>query len=288
MLLIQCRMNLLLRIRNKIVKEFGKFLARYYKSCLTQSILTVITILRNNIENVNFKQKDNGEQKYLEKLGYLNFRTVFDVGALIGEWALMAHRIWPESTIHAFEILPKHWDIFLANTTGSNTVLLNKFGLSDSEGLINVHLNDRGVKGDAQATIYPQYVIESERDYYNSVCECLVRRGDDYVHEQCILKIDLLKIDVEGHELKVIEGFGDFIASVRCIQFEFGVYNITSKDLLCDFFRYLEKYDFIIGRLYPHFVNFFSYDYFKENLTGGNYLAVNKNDGELISLLSGF
>lgn len=279
-------MNIFIRVRNKILKECGKFLSRHYRTSLTQNILTGIIILRNNIENVNFNQKDNGELKYLKRLKNLNFKIIFDVGANVGEWSLMAYTIWPESRIHAFEILPKHWNIYQNNLKCCPSVILNRYGLSDITGTVKVYSN--GSETDTQATIYPQYIIESHKALYNSVCECQVIRGDEYVYEKDIGSIDLLKIDVEGHELKVIKGFGNFIAMVRCIQFEFGVFNITSKDLLCDFFQYLERYDFIIGRLYPGFVKFFSYDYFKEDLAGGNYVAVNKNDKELISLLSRF
>ena len=81
--------------------------------------------------------------------------------------------------------------------------------------------------------------MSSERDYYDSKTICTVKKGETFLLENKIQNVDLLKIDVEGHELKVIKGFGDHIKNVRLIQFEYGVYNITSKDLLWDFFSYL-------------------------------------------------
>jgi len=183
--------------------------------------------------------------------------------------------------------LPKHWNDFTERTRNLSNIKLNQFGLSDFEGTIEVHFNSR-TEADSMATIYPQFIMDSEKEHYDSKCECMVKKGSDYVLENNILSVDLMKIDVEGHELKVIRGFGDFIRNIRLIQFEYGVYNITSRDLLCDFFDYLEKYNFIIGRLYPHFVDFFKYDYSKESFLGGNYIAVDKNDKDILMHLSKF
>jgi FkbM family methyltransferase len=275
------------RLTKKVCIETGKHLSRHRNSFLSMFIFKNITVLRNHIENVNFDQKTNGEGRYLKELSSLNFNVIFDVGANIGEWALCANEIFPESKIHSFEILPKHWNDFTERTRNLSNIKLNQFGLSDFEGTIEVHFNSR-TEADSMATIYPQFIMDSEKEHYDSKCECMVKKGSDYVLENNILSVDLMKIDVEGHELKVIRGFGDFIRNIRLIQFEYGVYNITSRDLLCDFFDYLEKYNFIIGRLYPHFVDFFKYDYSKESFLGGNYIAVDKNDKDILMHLSKF
>ena len=47
-----------------------------------------------------------------------------------------------------------------------------------------------------------------------------------------------MKIDVEGHELDVLKGFGELIKKVRLIQFEFGGTNIDSKTYLRDFWEF--------------------------------------------------
>ena len=45
------------------------------------------------------------------------------------------------------------------------------------------------------------------------------------------LPIDLVKIDVEGYELKVLKGFYELLAEVKLIQFEFGSAHIDSEGL---------------------------------------------------------
>lgn len=68
--------------------------------------------------------------------------------------------------------------------------------------------------------------------YYTGKIQCAVRRAADYLIERSIERVDFVKIDAEGMDLKVIKGFDGTIASVRLIQFEYWLRNIVSHDLL--------------------------------------------------------
>lgn len=45
-------------------------------------------------------------------------------------------------------------------------------------------------------------------------------RMDDFIREHQIESIDFLKVDVEGMNYEVLEGFGEFLSIVKCIQTE--------------------------------------------------------------------
>ena len=53
-------------------------------------------------------------------------------------------------------------------------------------------------------------------------------------------EIDIMKLDVEGHELDVLEGSRKTINSIKLIQFEFGGCNIDSKTFFQDFYYFLK------------------------------------------------
>lgn len=63
--------------------------------------------------------------------------------------------------------------------------------------------------------------------------------------------IDIVKIDVEGHELMVLEGFGQLIDHIKLIQFEFGGCNIDSRVFFQDIWYFLEQKGFRIYRITP-------------------------------------
>ena len=64
-------------------------------------------------------------------------------------------------------------------------------------------------------------------------------------------EIDICKIDVEGHELDVLLGFGEAINHTRLIQFEFGGTNIDTRVFFQDFWYFFKDNGFKIFRLTP-------------------------------------
>ena len=75
----------------------------------------------------------NGESDLILKLRSLNPKTVFDVGANIGDWSKIALGNFPQSKIHSFE-LSKSTYTNLTKNIQSDRVFLNNFGLAAEEG----------------------------------------------------------------------------------------------------------------------------------------------------------
>jgi hypothetical protein len=91
---------------------------------------------------------------------------------------------------------------------------------------------------------------------------------DDFCAEESIARIDLLKIDAEGHELAVLDGMGSLRPAK--IQFEFGVSG--SRIFLRDFFDALTNYT--IYRILPKGLVRVEYSERMEQFNTTNFLAV--------------
>lgn len=77
---------------------------------------------------------------------------------------------------------------------------------------------------------------------------------DSFANTHHIEQIDLLKLDVEGHELDVLKGGADLLSQnrIKCIQFEFGGCNIDTRTYFQDFWYLLHvKHGFSIYRISP-------------------------------------
>lgn len=86
--------------------------------------------------------------------------------------------------------------------------------------------------------------------------------------------IDICKIDVEGHELDVLSGFGDALSNTEVIQFEFGGCNIDTRTYFQDFWYFFEAAGFDLYRITPFGVNRVNaYSEREESFTTTNYLA---------------
>ena len=129
-------------------------------------------------------------------------------------------------------------------------VKVNNVALSNSEGistLYKVHDNS-GLNSLTKRRLDHFNTSMSESESITTVTL------DQYVKEHGIGKIDLLKIDVEGHELDVLNGATDCLDSnvISCIQFEFGGCNIDTRTFFQDFWYLLSiKYNFKIYRITP-------------------------------------
>ena len=106
--------------------------------------------------------------------------------------------------------------------------------------------------------------------------EIELKRLDNYWKDKSKI-LDYIKIDVEGHELDVIQGLGDLIKNVRLIQFEFGGCNIDTRTYFQDFWYHFSEKDFLIFRITPR-GPFLIKNYSENNefFSTTNYIALNK------------
>lgn len=54
-------------------------------------------------------------------------------------------------------------------------------------------------------------------------------------------KIDVVKLNIEGHELSAIREMGALIENVKIFQFEFGGCNIDTRTYFKDFFNFFSE-----------------------------------------------
>ncbi len=101
---------------------------------------------------------------------------------------------------------------------------------------------------------------------------------DSYCAKAGVSTIDLLKIDVEGHEMGVLKGAAAMMAAggIRNIMWEFGGANLDTMTRFKDFWRILDASGFKnIYRLIPpgYLYRIEKYEEFLENYTTTNYVA---------------
>jgi FkbM family methyltransferase len=229
-------------------------------------------------KNLNYDMTTNGEFYLLDRLAKTNVRTVLDVGANKGDYTNACLSRFPDAEVHSFEVVPATYQKLIGNV-GSSKARLNNFGLSNFRGTVDINYNP---DDDGSSSIVAGSLIH---DGAWGVVKGSVIPGDDYISEMSIKTIDLLKVDVEGAEHLVFDGFRKSLAggSVSAVQFEFGMVNIYSKFLLRDFWELFTKYGFIIGPLMPRGVQFREYDTRIEDFQGPpNYFAIHKSMTERI------
>lgn len=131
---------------------------------------------------------------------------VFDVGANIGLFAAWAARHLPGATIHCFEPLPSNLSLIERNCPGAR---INAVGLGARCERVRMHV-------DLQGSIASR--IGTRWDTTDSEFEVIPL--DSYVRAKGITEVALLKVDVEGMELDVLDGAHETLAMTRRVAIE--------------------------------------------------------------------
>jgi FkbM family methyltransferase len=235
----------------------------------------------NKIENNgNAKFNENGEKIFIENLfAYFKRREqpriVFDIGANIGEYSYMINNQAILNNInielHLFEPTEKCFKE-LSNRFNQDNILLNNFGASDKNETAQIFYDK---EKSSLASLYQRNLDLFGIELNNSE-EIVLKRLEDYIKEQNIECVDFIKIDIEGHELKALEGLGKYLSSdfIDFIQFEYGGANLDSHSSLMDMYELLSNKGFKIAKIMKRGLELREYEAFMENFNYANYMAI--------------
>lgn len=225
----------------------------------------------------------NGQYELLKRLSKLPFLVIFDVGSNVGDWSAIASALFPQATIHAFELSTGTFQTLLKRLPADHFVA-NNIGLSDHRG--TVVYKDHGKDSVVNTLLLDSTYHEALRP---TLIEARVDAGDMYCADHGIAHIDLLKIDVEGAEHLVLKGFSEMLQkqAIRVIEFEYGYANGDAHFLMRDFFNLFERFGYQVGRITRHPIEFSKWTYANNGFKSGpNYVAIRQGDAEVMAALS--
>jgi FkbM family methyltransferase len=203
----------------------------------------------------NYKNdSESGELNFLSKYiaKYPN-GIVFDVGANVGIYASRLRELNTSLNIYCFEPHPITFKRLSNNVSKLHVNIFNLAVGATNDFLTLYDYSDND--GSEHASLYRNVIKDI---HHGSITEHVVQAIslDSFVQDHSINKILLLKIDAEGNEFDVLEGFKNFINfnRIEFIQFEFNEMNVISRKFFKDFWDLLPNYDFyrlLRGNLIP-------------------------------------
>jgi len=190
---------------------------------------------------------DYEEMQYL--LSHLKKESVFiDIGANIGDYSLIASSIITKHTIHTFEPFASVLTRLKENIKLNNieNIEVHDYVVSDKDG-------------------YEQFAFESESEVNhisyaktNKSLKMKCIKLDTFCKRKKLSKIDFLKIDVEGAEMKVLTGAMNLLRThaVKIILMELNENNQAFGTSNNEIVSYLHGFGYKLyqlkdGRLYP-------------------------------------
>ena len=202
--------------------------------------------------------------------------VTIDVGANTGDFAAaLRAQAGGDFSIHLFE--PSRSNIPKLQTRFANDegIHIAPFALSDVQGTQTLHSDSPG-SGWASLTKQRLDHMGATFDYSEDV---QTLRFDRYWTDHLDGgRIDIAKLDIEGHELQALTGFGAALSACRVIQFEFGGCNIDTRTFFRDFWYFFTQHGFELNRISPFGLKKVTkYSQADERFEHTIYIATNRN-----------
>ncbi len=212
----------------------------YYLYCLALRGMGIL-----NYENSTV----SGERRFLKRVGsYFNNPVIVDVGCNEGAYATLCKEKCPGASVYGIEPHPQTYArlLPLAERFG---FMVFQYAVNDKEAELTLY--DYADKdGSSHASLYSDVIPELHGSTPKSTVVPAVSL-DYFLQTNGIERVNLLKIDTEGHELKVLQGAKKYLEAgkIDIIHFEFNQMNTISRTFMRDFYEILKDFDFY--RLLP-------------------------------------
>ncbi len=177
----------------------------------------------------NHDYKTNGEERFFLKIKD-DINVIFDVGCRTDTPFINF-----KGDVHYFDPVDEFIDQLKNIKNINKNAFFNNFGLGNDN--INLYY-------------YPRYQSFYDRINSRGISDDVnkkllyIKKGKDYVINNNIKNIDFLKIDTEGYEFNVLQGFEDFLENIKIIQFEYGGTFLDNNVKLIDIINYLKQKGF--------------------------------------------
>ena len=205
------------------------------------------------IENlINTIDRIYHQRKIFNHLKKLHISRAIDVGTHKGEFLSFLLTIKGIQEIHAFEPQKEIYDLLNLNFGKNKKIILNNEGVSDINSTREMSLNSLtststfSTINKSSSWFKFKNLILNKKNSFQKKIKVKTIRLDEYFEVKNINKIDLLKVDTEGHEIKVLNGAKKIFENdkIKYLLIEIHGSNMYKDYRSSDIYSFLEEKNF--------------------------------------------
>jgi FkbM family methyltransferase len=169
----------------------------------------------------------------------LGLDTVVDIGANRGQFALCIRRLYPLAEIYSFEPLTKPAGVYMRNFGSDPHAHFFNKAIAPTAGFSAMHVS----RWDVSSSLLP--IAQAQHDNFlfteESAPEVVsTSRLSECIEPASIAGCSLLKLDVQGFELRALEGCSELLSRFSYIYVEASFVELyVGQALATDVMRYL-------------------------------------------------
>lgn len=158
---------------------------------------------------------------------------ILEAGAHIGRDTVKMSKLWPEGTIYAFEPVPELFKQLVENTKTYKNIFCFPSALSDKVGEAALYVSS-GASTAASSLLEPYEYTKKRPEVQFTPIQVPTTTLDTWAQEQQVDHIDFMWLDMQGHELTVLEAAPRIFRTVKALLIEVSLTERFKKNPLYD------------------------------------------------------
>lgn len=139
-----------------------------------------------------------------KRFGADSIKTVFDVGANVGQSALAYLHMFPQAEIYSFEPVSSTYKQLTATAQRSPRIHVYNVGMGREPGQVTINVNPVSLISSIQ---------QSRKEDHPEVIK--LETVASFAEKQRVKTVDFLKVDTEGYDLEVLAGAASLLERQR-------------------------------------------------------------------------
>ena len=171
-----------------------------------------------------------------------------DIGGNKGFYTKEILSKFPMCKVVIFEPSKNNSNLLHSKFLDNENVTVEQKAVSNFDGEATLY-SDRDSSGLASLTKRKLEHFDIAFEHFEKVA--VIRFEDYWKSDLGSANVDFVKLDIEGHELDALKGFGEALNYINVIQFEFGGCNIDTRTFWQDFWYFFTENNFDLYRITP-------------------------------------
>jgi FkbM family methyltransferase len=202
----------------------------------------------NLLEYIKYKLNKEAYKlkKEAEKMAWLTeyqFHSIVDIGSNEGQFAKKILSVFPTAEIHCFEPLPEVYEKLKSNFRDRGNVHCYNYALGATHAEMDIHRNEYSP---SSSLLEMLDLHKSNFDFAvkSEPTKIQTRTLDSFFKEPIVAPV-LLKIDVQGYEMPVLQGGESVLQQANVVIIETSFYALyKNQPLFEDVYAYLTSKGF--------------------------------------------